>query len=99
MVVDSTGHDTEVCKIIERKIGPKLNTSSGKVLGEQSMWAEVGEKEIMSNTQEVYPGLVICGMAANAVYGSPRMGAIFGGMILSGHKAAQLIKKKLNKKK
>ncbi|MDD5618247.1 MAG: sulfide-dependent adenosine diphosphate thiazole synthase [Candidatus Omnitrophica bacterium] len=90
-VVDATGHDTEVCKIVERKIGPKLNTETGKVAGEKSMWAEAGEAEILDNTKEVYPGLVVCGMAANAVYGSPRMGAIFGGMFTSGKKAAQIL--------
>ncbi|HBU69737.1 MAG TPA: ribose 1,5-bisphosphate isomerase [Elusimicrobia bacterium] len=90
-VVDATGHDTEVCKIVERKSGPVLNTKTGGVLGEKSMWAEVGEGVIMDNTKEVYPGLYVCGMASNGVYGSPRMGAIFGGMILSGKKAATLI--------
>jgi thiamine thiazole synthase len=29
-------------------------------------------------------------MAANAVFGGPRMGAVFGGMLLSGRKAANL---------
>lgn len=91
-VVDATGHDTEVCKIVERKIGPKLKTETGGVVGEKSMWAEVGEKEIVNNTKEVYPGLLVCGMAANAVFGSPRMGAIFGGMFISGRKAAEIIK-------
>jgi len=59
------------------------------------MWAEEGEKQIIRNTKEVYPGLFVCGMAANAVFGSPRMGAIFGGMFLSGEKAADIIKEKL----
>jgi len=68
-----------------------LNTSSGKIIGEEAMWAEVGEKTILENTKEVYPGLYVAGMAANAVCGGPRMGPIFGGMLLSGRKAAQII--------
>ena len=97
-VVDATGHDSEVCRIVEKKIGPKLKTNSGAIIGEKCMWAEVGEKEIVDNTQEVYPGLLVCGMAANAVFGSPRMGAIFGGMFISGKKAAQIIKERLANK-
>lgn len=93
VLVDATGHDTEVCKVVERKLGPKLKTETGKVCGENSMWAEIGESEIIQNTKEVYPGLVVCGMAANAVFGSPRMGAIFGGMLISGQKAVDVIKK------
>ena len=92
-VVDATGHDSEVARIVERKIGPELITSTGGVIGEKSMWAEVGERKLVENTKEVYPGLVTCGMAANAVFGSPRMGAIFGGMLLSGRRAAEVIKK------
>jgi thiamine thiazole synthase len=45
---------------------------------------------LIENTKEVYPGLMVAGMAANAVFGSPRMGAIFGGMLLSGKKAADI---------
>jgi thiazole biosynthesis enzyme len=90
VAVDATGHDAEVCRIVVEKIGPKLRTKTGEVMGEKSMWAERGEKEILKNTREVYPGLVVAGMTANAVFGSPRMGAIFGGMLLSGKKAAQV---------
>jgi len=90
-VIDATGHSSEVCQVVVRKIGPKLNTRTGCVIGEKPMWAEVGEDEIMENSKEVYPGLTVAGMAANAVYGSPRMGAIFGGMLLSGKKAAEQI--------
>jgi thiazole biosynthesis enzyme len=90
VAVDATGHDAEVCRIVVKKIGPKLRTKTGEVLGEKSMWAERGEKEILENTREVYPGLVVAGMTANAVFGSPRMGAIFGGMLLSGKKAARV---------
>jgi thiazole biosynthesis enzyme len=95
VAVDATGHDAEVCRIVVGKIGPKLRTKTGEVRGEKSMWAERGEKEIMENTREVYPGLVVAGMTANAVFGSPRMGAIFGGMLLSGKKAAQVAKELL----
>ncbi|MGA2670351.1 MAG: sulfide-dependent adenosine diphosphate thiazole synthase [Dehalococcoidia bacterium] len=90
VAVDATGHDAEVCHIVVRKIGPKLRTKTGEVMGEKSMWAERGEKEILENTKEAYPGLVVAGMTANAVFGSPRMGAIFGGMLLSGKKAARV---------
>jgi thiamine thiazole synthase len=61
------------------------------------MWAEVGEKDIVENTREVYPGLIVAGMAANAVFGSPRMGAIFGGMLLSGKRAAEVTSQLLAK--
>jgi thiamine thiazole synthase len=59
------------------------------------MWAEKGERDISRNTREVCPGLVVAGMTANAVFGSPRMGAIFGGMLLSGRRAARVAMKLL----
>lgn len=95
VVVDATGHDSEICHTVVRKIGKKLRTSTGGVVGEGPMWAEKGEREIVDNTVEVYPGLIVAGMAANAVLGSPRMGAIFGGMLVSGKKAAELAERML----
>ena len=90
VVIDATGHESDVCRLVVRKLGARLNTETGEVIGEKSMWAEIGEQDIVENTREVYPGLLVAGMAANAVFGSPRMGAIFGGMLLSGKRAAEI---------
>lgn len=91
MIIDGTGHDAEVCKIVQEKI-PEAKL---QVKGEKPMWAEVGEKALMETTKEVYPGLIVSGMAANAVSGGPRMGPIFGGMLLSGERAAEIALEKL----
>jgi thiamine thiazole synthase len=95
VVVDATGHDTEVVKVVERKVPGSLLTPSGKREGERSMWAEEAERLTLENTREVYPGLYVAGMAANATFGGPRMGPVFGGMLLSGRKVARLILEQL----
>jgi len=93
-VIDATGHPIEVVRVLERKMNVKLLTPTGKIEGEKSMWAEVAETKTLENTKEVYPGLYVAGMSANATFGSYRMGPIFGGMILSGRKVAELIARK-----
>jgi len=90
-VVDATGHETEVVKVVHRKVPGSLLTPSGSIEGEKSMWAEEAEKLTLVNTREVFPGLYVAGMAANATFGGPRMGPIFGGMLLSGQRVAQLL--------
>lgn len=94
-IVDGSGHPAEVCSIVSRKMDVKLNTPSGQVMGEMSMWADRGEELTIANTMEIFPGLFVVGMAANAAMGSPRMGPVFGGMLLSGEKAAGELLKKL----
>jgi len=88
-VVDATGHAAEVVHIVEKKSGIRLKTKTGKIMGEKSMWAEVAEDTIVKNSKEACPGLYVCGMSANAVFGAPRMGPVFGGMLLSGKKVAK----------
>jgi thiazole biosynthesis enzyme len=88
--IDATGHAAEICRIVRKKVG-SLNTPSGDIENERSMNADTGERTVVENTKEVYPGLVVSGMSANAVYGAPRMGPIFGGMLLSGRKASDII--------
>lgn len=96
VVIEATGHDCEVLRTIERKIpGAQLATPSGKAMGERPMNSSVGEAQIVELTKEVYPGVIVAGMAANAAAGAPRMGAIFGGMFLSGRRAAELAAQRL----
>ncbi|MEO0185097.1 MAG: sulfide-dependent adenosine diphosphate thiazole synthase [candidate division WOR-3 bacterium] len=94
-VIDATGHPCEIVQIVQRKNEGRLLTVTGKIEGEKSMWAELAENMTIKNTREIYPGLYVCGMAANAVFGGPRMGPIFGGMLLSGKKVAEILIKKL----
>ncbi len=96
-VIDATGHPAEVVNGLIRKAGVRLNTPSGKFEGERPMWADRAERLTIENTVEVYPGLWVAGMAANATFGGPRMGPIFGGMFLSGLKAAEAVAGALDK--
>ena len=94
-VIESSGHPLEILHTLVRKNDVRLFTPSGGIEGEQSMWAEVAENTTLKNTREIFPGMFVTGMAANAAFGSYRMGPVFGGMLLSGQKVAQLIDAKL----
>jgi thiazole biosynthesis enzyme len=97
-VVDATGHAAEISRVVSRKSGARLMTPTGDIIGERPMWAEKGERILLENTREIFPNLYVCGMAANAVFGGPRMGPIFGGMLLSGQRVARIIADKLGRK-
>ncbi len=88
-VLDATGHDADITNVLVNKMGVRLATESGGIVGEKSMDAPVAESQTVKNTGEVFPGLFVSGMAANAVHGGYRMGPVFGGMLLSGQKAAE----------
>ncbi len=88
-VIDTTGHATEVVNVVYKKVPGRLMTPTGEIEGEKSMWSDKAETLTLENTKEVFPGLYVAGMAANATFGGPRMGPIFGGMLLSGKKVAE----------
>ena len=96
VVLDATGHPSEIAKITAQKNNIKLNTVTGMIMGEMSLSIDEGEKSTIENTKEAYPGLYVSGMAANGVFGSFRMGPIFGGMLQSGKSAAESIAKELS---
>ncbi len=97
VVVDGTGHPADICHIVTRKMNVRLNTPTGGVVGEMPLWADKGEKFTVENTARVFPGLYVSGMAATNAFGGPRMGPIFGGMLLSGRKVAKLIAQELKR--
>jgi thiamine thiazole synthase len=88
MLLDATGHEAEVVKKLEER-------GLIKTKGFGAMWVERSEDLILEHTGEVHPGLVVSGMAVSTVYGLPRMGPTFGGMLLSGEVAAKIILEKL----
>jgi len=81
-----------ILAIASRKI-PELNIP---VLGEKSMWASLAEELMVKNTGELCLGLYAAGMAVAAVHQTPRMGPIFGGMLLSGKKVAGVIAERIS---
>lgn len=96
-VLDATGHPAEIAAQLVRKNGVELSTPSGGVIGERSLNVELGEKNTVEFTGEIYPCLFVSGMSACAVAGGYRMGPIFGGMLLSGSKVAGEIIKRLER--
>ena len=88
VVMDCTGHEAVVCNCLARRGIIQLK-------GEQPMNAQLGEQGVVEGTGEVYPGLIVTGMAAAQCHGTCRMGPIFGGMLLSGKKAAGIAIEKL----
>jgi len=88
VVMDSTGHEAVV-------LGCLAKRGIVQIKGEDTMNAQCGEEGVLEGTMEVYPGLIVTGMACAQYYGTPRMGPIFGGMLLSGKKAAAIAAQKL----
>jgi thiamine thiazole synthase len=95
-VLDGTGHPAEVVTMACRKANVRIDTETGTIMGERPMWMEKGEASTVANTKRLWPGLYASGMAANNASGGARMGPIFGGMLLSGRKAATLIARDLD---
>ena len=88
VVMDSTGHDAVVLNCLAKR-------GIVQIKGEGTMNARMGEQGVVDGTKEVYPGLIITGMVCAQFFGTPRMGPIFGGMLLSGKKAAKIAADKL----
>ena len=91
-VLDATGHDAALVRMLHRR--GLLGNPAGPP-GEGLMSATEGESFVEEHVEEIYPGLWVSGMCVAAAFGGPRMGPIFGGMLLSGKRAADLIARAL----
>lgn len=87
-IVDATGHQAEIVNMLRKKI----KSFSFKELGEGFMDVEKAEEMVVEKTGEVYPRVYVAGMSVCSAYNLPRMGPIFGGMLKSGKKVAEMIK-------
>lgn len=89
-VIDGTGHDASAVQhLLKRRLIPDFSPERPPFEG--PMDAPTGERFVVERTGEVYPGLWVAGMSVCTVFGGPRMGPIFGGMLLSGKKVAEQI--------
>jgi len=95
-VVDATGHEAVIVESL-RKRRLLENSSLAEGFVEGPMNAASGEAFAVEKTREVFPGLWVSGMSVCATLGGPRMGPIFGGMLLSGSGVAELITSALAK--
>ncbi len=85
VLIDATGHDAVVANSLAKRNLLKLEGFSG-------MWVEQSEDQVVEKTGQIYPGLIVSGMATATVFGLPRMGPTFGGMLASGRKAGLVAK-------
>jgi len=81
VVIDATGHDASVCASLAKRDIIKIKDCG-------PMDANSSEDLVVEKTGVICPGLIVAGMAVSTAYGIPRMGPTFGGMLMSGKKAA-----------
>ena len=87
--IDSTGHEAILANCLQRR--RLLENSPNQLPGEGPMDAPAGEHFVVDHVMELYPGVWTTGMSVCTSLGGPRMGPIFGGMLLSGDRVAALV--------
>jgi len=92
-VLDATGHEAALVQMLRKRNLVEGAAAEGI---EGPMCAALGETIVVDAVREVFQGLWASGMCIVATLGGPRMGPIFGGMLLSGRRAADLISQALS---
>jgi ribulose 1,5-bisphosphate synthetase/thiazole synthase len=93
-VIDGSGHEAvAVDRLRARNLRASHLASAGS--GEGPMDATAGEPFVVERVAEVYPGLLVTGMAVCATFGGSRKEwPVFGGTLQSGKGVAELILEK-----
>jgi thiazole biosynthesis enzyme len=82
IVVDATGMGAQVCQVLMRRGVIKPNNY-------EQADVRISEELLLENTNQIYPGLVVGGMAVATIYGIPLGGLSLCSILLSGRKIAQ----------
>ncbi len=90
LIIDATGHDAVVVRSLAKR-------GLVNIKGFDGMWVAQSEDVVVEHTKEVYPGLIVAGMAVATTFGLPRMGPTFGAMLFSGKRAAKTALELLSK--
>ncbi|HCU35002.1 MAG TPA: ribose 1,5-bisphosphate isomerase [Armatimonadetes bacterium] len=80
LVIDATGHDACILRRLRDRGLVELPDYG-------SMDVAASEDAVVEYTGQVFPGLMVCGMAVATAHGLARMGPTFGAMLESGKKA------------
>lgn len=92
IVIDATGHEAAVCCSLKKR---------GLMQFEKEAPMDVISSEdlVVEKTSEVFPNLIVAGMATATVFSLPRMGPTFGAMLFSGKKAGKIAIELIEKNK
>ena len=93
VVVSSCGHDGPFGATGVKRLAQLGLVDNVPGMGALDMNAS--EDAVVTGTREVIPGMVVTGMEVAELDGLPRMGPTFGGVLLSGKRAASVCAQKL----
>jgi len=83
VVIDATGHEAVVCSSLKKRGILQFEK-------EEPMDVLKSEDLVVEKTGEIFPNLIVAGMATATVFSLPRMGPTFGAMLYSGKKAGKI---------
>jgi len=89
-VIDATGHDAYLLRLLEKRLPGKVRVPG---MGGMDVWTAEGL--VVEKSGEAYPGLYVAGMSVAEAYNLPRMGPVFGGMLESARKVAEVVAERL----